>query len=502
MVDSTPIAACNLKLNTSIFFISMKTETANTENSTDFESNLDVVSPLDGSVLATIEIARASTVNRAVEKAESAFKSWALTPIRDRAQVLSRFKQKVEENMDELAAIISRENGKTKGEAGDEIKRGLEVVEFATSIPNIPLDNTLEVSRGVRCQSEHAPLGVTLGITPFNFPAMVPMWMFPISLVCGNAFLLKPSEQTPLAAMKMAEYFAESGLPDGVFSVVNGDRETAQLLINSDPVKAIGFVGSTPVARSIYALAGQLGKRALALGGAKNHITLMPDADPEIATANIVASSMGCAGQRCMAASVLILVGDCSNLLQEIVRLASKIEVGKDMGAVISAAAKSRITGYIHQAESEGAQILLDGRKASSSASPDGFWVGPTIIDKVAPDSACIKDEIFGPVLSVLQVDSLDEALAIENASPFGNAASIYTTNGATAERYAAAANAGMVGVNIGVPVPRDPFPFGGWNASRFGVGDMTGTEGVRFWTQTKKITSKWSTKAARSWMS
>jgi malonate-semialdehyde dehydrogenase (acetylating)/methylmalonate-semialdehyde dehydrogenase len=228
----------------------------------------------------------------------------------------------------------------------------------------------------------------------------------------------------------------------------------------------------------------------------------MADADPEIATANIVASAMGCAGQRCMAASVLILVGDCSSLLEEIVTLARKIEVGKDLGAVISATAKTRITGYIAQAESEGAQILLDGRTAPSAGSSEGFWVGPTIIDGVTTDSACVKDEIFGPVLSVLQVDSLDEALAIENASPFGNAASIYTQSGATAERYAAEANAGMVGVNIGVPVPRDPFPFGGWNASRFGVGDMTGAEGIRFWTQTKKITSKWSTQAARSWMS
>lgn len=475
----------------------MTTETAKSK-----PSKLDVISPLDGSVLSQIDIAGVDSVKKAVDKAEHAFKSWALTPIRERAQLLARFKEKVEQNMEEMAEIISRENGKTRGEAGDEIKRGLEVVEFATSIPNLPIDSTLEVSRGVRCQSEHGPLGVTLGITPFNFPAMVPMWMFPISMVCGNSFVLKPSEQTPLAAMRIAELFDDSGLPDGVFSVINGDRETAQLLIESELVKAIGFVGSTPAARSIYALAGKLGKRALALGGAKNHITLMADADPEIATANIVASAMGCAGQRCMAASVLILVGDCSSILDKIIALASKIETGKDLGAVISSAARTRINGYIDQAESEGAQIRLDGRNPSSTSSSDGFWVGPTIIDGVTTNSACIKDEIFGPVLSVLQVDSLDEALAIENASPFGNAASIYTQSGATAERYAAEANAGMVGVNIGVPVPRDPFPFGGWNASRFGVGDMTGAEGIRFWTQTKKITSKWSTKAARSWMS
>ena len=480
----------------------MNTKTDESISSAKVDSKLDIISPLDGTVLSQIEIGRAASVKIAVEKAEHAFKTWALTPIRERAQFLARFKEKVEQNMGEMAQLISQENGKTTGEAGDEIKRGLEVVEFATSIPNLPIDSTLEVSRGVRCQSEHSPLGVTLGITPFNFPAMVPMWMFPISMVCGNSFVLKPSEQTPLAAMRIAELFHDSGLPEDVFSVVNGDRETARLLIESNPVKAIGFVGSTPAASAIYALAGQKGKRALALGGAKNHITLMEDADPEIATANIVASAMGCAGQRCMAASVLILVGDCSALLDEIVKLASKIEVGKDLGAVISATAKTRITGYIAQAELEGGQVLLDGRTVSSAGNSEGFWIGPTIIDGVKTDSACIKDEIFGPVLSVLQVDSLDEALAIENASPFGNAASIYTQSGATAERYAAEANAGMVGVNIGVPVPRDPFPFGGWNASRFGGGDMTGVEGIRFWTQTKKITSKWSTQAARSWMS
>lgn len=465
-------------------------------------SQLDVISPLNGAVLKRVEIADASAVNETVEKAAVAFKSWAATPIRERVQTLFSFKGKVEQNMDELAEIISSENGKTQSEARDEIKRGLEVVEFATSIPYLGLDSTLEVSRGVRCQSELGPLGVTLGITPFNFPAMVPMWMFPISIACGNSFILKPSEQTPLAALKLAELFSDAGLPDGVFNVLNGARDTARMLIESEAVRAVGFVGSTPAARSIYALAGEQGKRALALGGAKNHITLMPDADPEIAAANIVASAMGCAGQRCMAASVLILVGDCQKTLEKVVELAGEIEVGKDMGAVISAAAKERISGYIDLAESEGARILADGRKQNASLSEGGFFVGPTIIDGVARDSACVNEEIFGPVLSVLRVESLDEALAIENASPYGNAASIYTNSGAAAERYSAEANAGMVGINIGVPVPRDPFPFGGWNASRFGVGDMTGAEGIRFWTQTKKITSKWTSSAARNWMS
>lgn len=273
-------------------------------------SQMDVMSPLDGSVLESIDIAGVSAVEETVQKAATAFDSWAVTPIRERVKVLSVFKEMVEANLPDLSEIISEENGKTQSEAGDEIRRGLEIVEFAMSIPHLGLDSTLEVSRGVRCQSEHAPLGVTLGITPFNFPAMVPMWMFPISIACGNSFILKPSEQTPLAALRLAEYFSDAGLPEGVFNVVNGSRETARMLIESEAVKAVGFVGSTPAARSIYALAGKSGKRALALGGAKNHITLMPDADPEIAAANIVASAMGCAGQRCMAASVLILVGE------------------------------------------------------------------------------------------------------------------------------------------------------------------------------------------------
>lgn len=465
-------------------------------------SSFEVTNPQDGTVLRTVRVADAQSIASTVKQAHSAFQSWAVTPIRERVQILLKFKSLLEQDMMGLAALISSENGKTVSEACDEIKRGIEVIEFASSIPHLSLDSTFEVSRGVRCKSEHAPLGVTVGITPFNFPAMVPMWMFPISLVCGNSFILKPSEQTPLAAIRMAELFASAGLPDGVFSVINGDRETARALIESPLVKAVGFVGSTPAAQSIYALAGAHGKRALALGGAKNHITLMADADPEIATANIVASAMGCAGQRCMAASVLILVGDCAQVVSGIVAQSAAIKVGQDIGAVISAKAKARITGYIDSAESEGAQVLVDGRQIAPGLSDQGNWVGPTILHHVSPQSSCVTDEIFGPVLSIVQVDTLDEALALENASPFGNAASIYTTNGATAERYASKANAGMVGINIGVPVPRDPFPFGGWNTSRFGVGDMTGAEGVRFWTQTKKITSKWSSNVPRSWMS
>jgi malonate-semialdehyde dehydrogenase (acetylating)/methylmalonate-semialdehyde dehydrogenase len=328
------------------------------------------------------------------------------------------------------------------------------------------------------------------------------MWMFPISIACGNSFILKPSEQTPLAAKKMAEIFNEVGLPEGVFNVVNGDRETARLLIEHETVKAIGFVGSTPAARSIYALAGEHGKRALALGGAKNHITLMPDADPDIAAANIVASAMDCAGQRCMAASVLITVGNCDEIMKRIIQIAQDMVPGKDLGAVISQTAKERIIGYIDGAETEGAKILVDGRTSPSSQLANGSFVGPTIIDGVSAHSACVNEEIFGPVLSVLHTNTLDEALTIENASSFGNAAAIYTSSGAAAEYYSARANAGMVGVNIGVPVPRDPFPFGGWNTSRFGAGDITGEDGIRFWSQSKKITSKWTSRAARNWMS
>jgi malonate-semialdehyde dehydrogenase (acetylating)/methylmalonate-semialdehyde dehydrogenase len=375
-------------------------------------------------------------------------------------------------------------------------------LEFASSFPQVYEQEKLEVSAGVDCEYKRCPLGVVLSITPFNFPAMVPMWTIPIAIGCGNAFILKPSEQVPITSVRLGELFREAGLPDGVYNVVHGKQATTELLIDHPGIKAISFVGSTKVARIVHQRASALGKRVLALGGAKNHLVVVPDADPEMTAKNVVASAMGCAGQRCMAASVLILVGKTDHILNSIVEEAAKIRPGVDMGSVISNTARERIEGYITRAEKAGNIILVDGRGAIVPEKENGSYVGPTLIDGVVPGSESACDEIFGPVLSIIKVNTLDEAIAIENSNPYGNAASIYTTTGSVARYFSERASSGMVGINIGVPVPREPFSFGGWNDSKFGHGDITGMDGVRFWTKLKKITTKWSASAARNWMS
>ena len=461
-----------------------------------------VTSPIDGSSLGTITSADANAVDDAVKKAAAAFETWGRTPIKERVQPLFRFKQLVEANIRELSKCVTAENGKTVAESEAGIRKGLEVVEYACSMPATARGGLLEVSRGVDCFSRRYSLGVVAGITPFNFPAMVPLWMFPMAIAAGNTFLLKPSEQVPFTADRMGELLAEAGLPDGVFNVVQGDRETVEALLDHDGVAAAAFVGSTKIAKLVYEHGTANGKRMLALGGAKNHLVVVPDADPEITAKNVVSSAVGCAGQRCMAASVLITVGDCSAVMSAIEAEMRKVVPGENLGAIISAAAKERIEGYITRAEAAGAKITVDGRGAQVAGKKGGFYVGPTIIDGVDIGHECACDEIFGPVLTVLHVDTLDEALAIENANLFGNAASVYTSTGATARYFEERASAGMIGVNIGVPVPREPFGFGGWNVSRFGVGDITGEDGVAFWTKTKKITQKWTASAASNWMS
>ncbi|MCL4157998.1 UNVERIFIED_CONTAM: hypothetical protein GTU68_033688, partial [Idotea baltica] len=387
-----------------------------------------------------------------------------------------------------------------ESEAG--IRKGLEVVEYATGLPSIGLGKVLEVSRGVDCSSRPYPLGVVAGITPFNFPAMVPLWMFPIALAAGNTFLLKPSEQVPLTGIRLGELLLEAGLPEYVFQVVNGDRETVEALVDHLGIAAAVFVGSTKVAKLVYERGVLTGKRMLCLGGAKNHLVVVPDADPAITAKNVVSSAVGCAGQRCMAASVLITVGDCSEVMTAIEAEMRTVIPGDNLGSVISPAAKERIEGYITRAEEAGAKILVDGRGATVAGKENGTYVGPTLIDGLDIGNECACDEIFGPVLTVLHVDTLDEALAIENANPYGNAAAIYTSSGATARYFEEHANAGMIGINIGVPVPREPFSFGGWNDSLFGTGDITGEDGIRFWTKTKKVTRKWTASASQNWMS
>ncbi|QDT38254.1 CoA-acylating methylmalonate-semialdehyde dehydrogenase [Stratiformator vulcanicus] len=465
-------------------------------------ASIDVTSPLDGSALGTLVAATADDVDRAVATASEAFKLWGATPLKDRVQPLFRFKQLVEENIDELAAIVTAENGKTIAESEAGIRKGLEVVEYATSLPSLMRGGLLEVSRGVDCFERRDPLGVVAGITPFNFPAMVPMWMYPIAIACGNTFILKPSEQVPLTQLRMAELFKDAGLPDGVFNVVQGDRGTVEALLDHEGIAAAAFVGSTKVAKAVYDRGSNAGKRVLALGGAKNHLVVVPDADPDITARNVVSSATGCAGQRCMAASVLITVGDCDSILDKIAETMDRIVPGENMGAIINSAAKERIEGYISRAESDGATLKLDGRGATVAGKEGGHYVGATLIEGVDREHPAACDEIFGPVLTVLRVDTLDEALEIENSNPYGNAASIYTTSGATARYFEERASAGMIGINIGVPVPREPFSFGGWNDSKFGAGDITGDDGFAFWSKRKKITEKWSASGAKNWMS
>jgi malonate-semialdehyde dehydrogenase (acetylating)/methylmalonate-semialdehyde dehydrogenase len=463
---------------------------------------LIVTSPWTGEGIGEVRLADADTVTQVVAVAQTAFALWSQVPVKDRVQPLFRFKALCEKHLTELSEMVSRENGKTVAEAQAGIEKGLECVEFACSLPQLSTGELLEVGNGVDCYTRRYPVGVCIGITPFNFPAMVPLWMFPLAIACGNTFILKPSEQVPMTSVRLAELCTEAGLPDGVFNVLHGDREVVELLLDHPGVAAGAFVGSTPVAKAVYQRGTLAGKRVLALGGAKNHLVVVPDADPMITARNAVSSATGCAGQRCMAASVLIGVGDCNSVLDAIEAEMRKIRPGCEMGAIISEKAKERIVGYIDRAEQEGATIRVDGRNPAIEGKSGGYYVGPTLIDQLTPESSCVNDEIFGPVLSVLRVNTLDEALAIENANPYGNAASIYTTNGATARYFEQRASAGMVGVNIGVPVPREPFSFGGWNDSRFGNGDITGKDGIAFWTKLKKTTVKWTLRAGQNWMS
>jgi malonate-semialdehyde dehydrogenase (acetylating) / methylmalonate-semialdehyde dehydrogenase len=460
-------------------------------------------SPIDGTPSGHLPLADAAVVEAAVRSATDAFAAWSRVPVKDRVQVLYKFKEIAHRRLGELAACVSRENGKTEDEAAAGVLRGLEVVEFACGLPTLMGGELLEVSTGVDCYTRRYPLGVTLGITPFNFPAMVPLWMFPMAIGCGNAFILKPSEQTPASPLILAAWLRDAGLPDGIFSVVQGGRSTVESLLDHPGIAAAAFVGSTPAAKAVFLRGTNAGKRMLTLGGAKNHVVILPDADPALVAKNLTASATGCAGQRCMAASVALGVGNCDSIIDAIAAEMRTIRAGHDMGAIISPTARDRILGYIDAAESSGALLLVDGRRpALPPAKQGGNYVGATLIDHLLPGSPPVKEEIFGPVLSILRVDCLDEALHIENTSPYGNAASIYTASGAAARHFEQHAHAGMIGINIGVPVPRDPFGFGGWNASKFGHGDITGRDAVGFWTRSKKTTVKWSAPAAGNWMS
>lgn len=464
--------------------------------------SLEVVSPVDGNLLSKVPLSSVDELNAAVESAKAVFESWSKTPIKERVQVFFRYRYLLEKNFDELTALVSEENGKTWDEAKAEVEKSIELTEFACSMPQLVSGEVLEVSRGVECRTEHFPLGVVASIVPFNFPLMVPNWTMPNALVLGNTMIMKPSELVPLSCLRMAELLKEAGLPDGVFNVVNGGREIVEAICAHEEIEAVSFVGSTRVAKLVYQQSTHALKRCIALGGAKNHLFVLPDANPQMTASNVTASMSGCAGQRCMAASAMLAVGDVDPIIEQICAEARKVVPGKNLGAVISREAKKRIENYITEAESQGAKILVDGRGATVQGKEAGTYVGPTVIDYVTPEMAVAKEEIFGPVISILRTETLDEALKIENANPYGNAASVFTQSGGLARYVMEHASAGMIGVNIGVPVPREPFSFGGWNESRFGANDITGKSSIEFWTKLKKTTTKWNPEAGINWMS
>ncbi len=456
--------------------------------------------PATGEEIALVPSCPAEEIAAAVAAAQQAFPAWSATPVMQRARILFRYRQILEAHAEELIALVTEENGKTREEAKGSYQRGLESVEFACGAPTLMMGETVDrVAAEVDTVSMRVPLGVCAGITPFNFPVMVPLWMFPLAIACGNTFVLKPSPALPRSAVRLAELFHEAGLPAGVLNVVHGGKEAVDALLSDARVKAVSFVGSSPVAKYVYTTAAANGKRVQALGGAKNHSVVMPDCDLKPAVDALMASIFGNAGERCVATSVVVAVGEIGDsIVTELKRAANALRVaggdqpGCGMGPVITPEARERILGYIQLGEQEGAQLVRDGRKDSCGGMP-GYFLGPTIFDYVKPTMRIAREEIFGPVLSVIRARDLNEAIAVVNGSEHGNAASIYTRSGAIARHFTSAIQAGMVGVNLGVPAPVALFPFAGWKGSFFGDAHALGKDGVRFYTETKVITSRWA---------
>lgn len=460
----------------------------------------DVFNPATGKIIRKVPLASKADVERAVEAAAKALPAWrATTPLR-RARILTRFRELMEANRDKLARLASEEHGKTLADATGSVQRGIEVIEFACGVPHLLKGEQAEdVGRGVDCHSLLQPVGVCAGITPFNFPAMVPLWMFPVSIACGNTFVLKPSEKVPSTSLFMAELFKEAGLPDGVLNVVPGDKEAVDTLLTHPDVRAVSFVGSTPVAKYIYETAARHGKRVQALGGAKNHAIVMPDADLEFTADAILGAAYGSAGERCMAISTVVAVGDAGDaLVAKLKDRTVKLKVGPgdaegtEMGPVISGPHRDKIKGYVDSGVAQGATLVVDGRGLTIPGYEEGFYLGPTLFDHVTTDMTIYKEEIFGPVLIVLRVASFDEAVAMINANPYGNGTAIFTRSGHWARRFQHEIEVGMVGINVPIPVPMAFFSFGGWKASLFGDLHMHGMEGVYFYTRTKVVTSRW----------
>jgi malonate-semialdehyde dehydrogenase (acetylating)/methylmalonate-semialdehyde dehydrogenase len=461
----------------------------------------DVWTPATGSLGARVPFATAAEVARAVESAKLAFPGWAATTPLARARTMFRFKALLDAHADEVVAAIAREHGKVVSDAAGELARGIEIVEYACGAPQfLKTEFTESVGTGIDAWTLRQPLGVVAGITPFNFPAMVPMWMFPMALVCGNTFVLKPSERDPSAALILAALLKEAGLPDGAFNVVNGDKEAVDALLAHPDVAAVSFVGSTPIAKYIYTTGTAHGKRVQALGGAKNHAVVMPDADPEMAADALVGAAYGSAGERCMAISVAVFVGDAiaDDVLGRVRRKIAAMKVGAsddrtaEMGPLVTAAHRDKVAGYIDAGVAEGAQLLVDGRAPKVPGCENGYFVGPTLFDRVAPGMRIYRDEIFGPVLATMRVETYDEALALVNAHEFGNGAAIFTRDGDTARDFVTRVQIGMVGINVPIPVPVAFHSFGGWKSSLFGDHHIYGPESVRFYTRQKAVTERW----------
>ena len=458
-----------------------------------------VFDPASGEATGTVVLASARDVDRAVTAAQAASARWRDTSLTARTRVLFAFRELADRHRDDLARLITAEHGKVLDDARGEVARGIEVIEFACGIPHLLKGEFSEdVSNGVDASSVRQPLGVVAGITPFNFPVMVPMWMYPVAIACGNAFILKPSERDPSPSTLIADLWREAGLPEDVFTVVHGDSVAVDALLDHPGVAAVSFVGSTPVARHVFERATAAGKRCQALGGAKNHAVVLPDADLDAAADALTAAGYGSAGERCMAISAVVAVGDADPLVRALTERAAALvtgpgtDPGSDMGPLITAAHRDRVAGYVGSALSEGATVVLDGREVKVPGGDDGFFVGPTLVDHVTPSMAVYRDEIFGPVLSVLRVDSLGEAIDLVNANPYGNGTAIFTRDGHAARRFRRDVQVGMVGINVAIPVPMAYYSFGGWKESLFGDAHIHGMEGVRFNTRLKSVTTRW----------
>jgi len=486
----------------------------------------EVYDPATGRLQAQVALATAAEAAQAVAAASAAFPAWAETPPLQRARVLFRFKELLERHADEIAAAISAEHGKVLADAHGELTRGLEVVEFACGAPHLLKgEHSINVGRGVDSYTEYAPLGVVAGVTPFNFPCMVPMWMFPVALACGNTFVLKPSERVPSAALILARLFKEAGLPDGVFNVLQGDRVAVDALLDDPRVQALSFVGSTPVAEALYARGSALGKRVQALGGAKNHMVILPDADLDQAAAALLGAAYGSAGERCMAISVAVCVGDATAeaLIAKLRPLIEGLRIGPgnpgkpdqpssqggqgesqsndgggpaepDMGPLVTAAHRERVRAYVDSGVAEGAELLVDGRGLRVPGFEDGFYLGGCLFDRVRPEMRIYREEIFGPVLCLLRVPDFEAALRLVDAHEYGNGSAIFTRDGDAARQFAHRVQAGMVGINVPIPVPMAFHSFGGWKRSLFGPLHMHGPDGVRFYTRLKTVTARWPT--------